>query len=350
MSPSPIGLESELDTLLLAVFHAYRGGLLRQHQPPSPMPPRDFDALLFLGTIGWVPPESRRQLRELDQACGEGLAAARQGLLAESAGHYQRAGEHLDRLREGPRPPWLLGFATYQSGVAYLDFRRGSPRQARERLDLAMDSALKLERSGLPVMQMNRIQQGHNLSRIEMRLGRRDSAIELAAALLAYMEGQIDDLPYHRNWWPKGLQAVPRSVQETMIHQILGETAGCIVTGEAPSEEWSVLIETSRLRGDPETAVSPQAQYALRAQRNRLRNDPEGYLRDLERFFNFGIRHCHRLWYAVLVEWVDFCREVDTRCALQVRDAILRDAAKWKGLPLSLRDRLDPPAARRGAA
>lgn len=350
MSPSPIGLESELDTLLLAAFHAYRRGLLRQPQTPSPMPPRDFDALLFLGTIGWVPPESRRQLRDLDQACGKGLTAARQGLLPESAGHYQRAEEHLGRLREGPRPAWLLGFATYQSGVAYLDFRRGSLRQARERLDLSMDSALELERSGLPVMQMNRIQQGHNLSRIEMRLGRRDSAIALAAALLAYLEGQIDDLPYHRDWWPKGLQAVPRSVQETMIHQILGETAGYIVTGEAPSKEWSALIEISRLRKEAGTAVSPQAQYALRAQSNRLMGDAEGYLRELERFFRLGIRHCHRLWYALMVELVDFCREVDTRRSRQVRDVILRDSARWKNLPLFLRDRLDRPAVRRSVA
>jgi hypothetical protein len=100
-----------------------------------------------------------------------------------------------------------------------------------------------------------------------------------------------------------------------MIHQIAGETAGCIVTGEAPSEEWSALIEISRLRGDPETPFPHRLNTPCGPKGNRLRNDPEGYLRDLERFFNFGIRHCHRLWYAVLVEWVDFCHEVDTGCS-----------------------------------
>jgi tetratricopeptide (TPR) repeat protein len=350
MSRSPLGPGSELDVLLLETFHAYRRGLLRQPLPHSSMPPRDFDALMFLGTIGWIPLADRLQLRGLGHDCGQGLTAARQGRFDESIRHYKQAREHLDRLQDGTRPAWLLGVSTYRSGVAYLDFRRGFAQQAREHLDRAMDADLELEQMGLPVMQMNRIQQGHNLARMEFRLRGRRSAIALAAALLAYLEGQIKDLPYHRDWGPKGLRAVPRGVLEAMIHQILGETAGCIVTGEAPPEEWSVLIETSRLRGDPETAVSPQAQYALRAQRNLLMNDPEGYLRDLERFFRFGIGYCHRLWYAVMVEWVDFCREADTHRSRQVRDVILRDSAKWKGLPSFLRDRLGHPAARRGVA
>lgn len=350
MSRSPLGPGSELDGLLLQAFHAYRQGLLRQPQPHSSMPPRDFDALMFLGALGWAPLAERLQLRNLGYACGKGLTAARQGRLDESLRHYHQAREHLDRLEDGTRLAWLLGASTYWAGVAYLDFRRGFAQQAREHLDLAMDSDLELEQAGLPVIQMHRIQQGHNLVRMEFRLERREPAVELAAALLAYMEGQTGELPYHHAWKPRELRAVPRGLLEAMIHQIAGETAGCIVTGEAPSAEWNILIAASRLCGDPETAVSPQAQYALRAQRNRLRNDPEGYLRDLERFFRFGIRHCHRLWYAVMVELVDFCREADTHRSRQVRDVILRDSARWKGLPSFLRDRLDPPTAQRSVA
>jgi hypothetical protein len=50
MSRSPLGPGSELDVLLLEAFHAYRRGLLRQPLSHSSMPPRDFDALLFLST------------------------------------------------------------------------------------------------------------------------------------------------------------------------------------------------------------------------------------------------------------------------------------------------------------
>lgn len=350
MSRSTLDYGSELDALLVEAFHAYRQGLHRQPQPHSPMPPRDFDALMFLGTIGWVPPESRLQLRSLNSACSKGLTAARQGRLDEALRHYEHAWERLERLEDATRLAWLLGVSTYQAGVAYLDFRRGCIQHACERLDRAMDADLELEQAGLPVMQMHRIQQGHNLARMDFRMQRCEPAVRLTGVLLAYLEHQVYELPYHRDWRPRELQAVPRSLLRSMIHQILGETAGYIVTGDATSEEWRLLIETSRLCRNPETAIFPQAQYALWAQSDRLGNNSEGYLRNLKRFFRSGIRHCHLLWYAAMIELVGFCREMDTRHSRRVRDAILRDSSKWKNLPYSLRSYLDHSEMQRNVA
>ena len=350
MSRSTLDSGVELDALLIEAFYAYRQGLHRQPLTHSPMPPRDFDALTFLGTIGWVAPESRLRLRNLNIACSEGLTAARQGRLDEALRQYARAGGYLDRLEDDTRLAWLLGVSTYQSGVAYLDFRRGCARQACERLDCAMDADLELEQAGLPVMQMHRIQQGHNLARMNFRLGYREIAVRLAGVLLAYMERQTRELPYHHDWLARGLQAVPRNLLRAMIHQIIGETAGHIATGDASVEEWSVLIETSHLCRDPETAIFPQVQYALRAQSDRLKNNSEGYLRNLERFFRIGIHHCHLLWYAVMIELVGFCCEVDTRHARQIGDVILRDSAKWKSLPPFLRNYFDLRASQRNVA
>ena len=339
-----------LDALLIEAFQSYREGLRRQPPPPAPLPPRDFDVLCFLGTIGWMPPGHRLRLRNLGIACSAGLAAARKGQLDEALGHYEQARESLDSLGGAGRQAWLLGTSTYQPGAAYVDFRRGAAERARDRLDLAMDAALELEQLGLPVMQMHRIQQGHNLARMDLRLGRRETATKLAGMLLAYLEGRIDELPYHRDWRAWSLRAVQRSLVRAMIHQVIGETAGRIVAGDAPEEEWRGLIEASRISRDPETAVVPQVQYALRAQGGRLAGDPEGYLRNLERFFRGGIRHCHPLWYAVMVELVEFCGELDTRPARQVRDVILHDSAKWKGLPTFLGNRLGGPTALRTVA
>jgi tetratricopeptide (TPR) repeat protein len=344
------GAGSVLDTLLVEAFHAYRQGLLRQSQICTPMPPRDFDALKFLGTLGWMPLEARLQLRNLHLACGKGLVAARQDRLVDALGHYERAKELLDLLENDTKLAWLLGVSTYQAGVAYLDFRRDRVEPARERLERAMDADLELEQVGLPVMQMHRIQQGHNLARMYVRLRQREPAIRLAGLLLAYMERRIDELPYHHNWRSKSLQALPRSLLQAMIHQIIGETAGFIVTDHTPEEEWRSLIEASLLCREPETAVFPQVQYALRAEHGRIVNDLESYLHNLERFFRFGIRHCHLLWYAVMVGLVGFCRELGTHRALQVRDVILRDSEKWKGIPSFLRDRLDGSAAQHTAA
>ena len=343
MNCQTFATRSVLDGFLTKAFYAYRQGLLRQPQPHTPMPPRDFDALKFLGTVGWVSLEDRLHLRNMHIYCSKGLSAAREGRLDDSLVHYEQARQRLDLL-EDSQLAWLLGASSYQAGIAYLDFRRGYVELAHERLDSAMDADSKLEQVGLPIMQLHRIQQGHNLARMALRLGRRETAIGLAGILLAYMERRTDDLPYHRDWSSKLLQAVPRSLLKAMIHQIIGETAGYIVTGEEPMEEWRVLLEACRLCQDPETAIFPQVQYALKAQHERLVDDPESYLRNLERFFHLGIRHCHLLWYAVIIELVGFCREVDTRHSCKVLDIILRDSAKWKGLPPFLRDRLDHSA------
>ena len=76
------------------------------------------------------------------------------------------ASKHLDCLND-TRVAWLLGVSTYQAGLAYLDFRRDCVRAACERLEYAMDAEFELEQAGLPVMQMHRIQQGHNLTRMD---------------------------------------------------------------------------------------------------------------------------------------------------------------------------------------
>ena len=82
----PFGLRFWIGTgvLLIKAFHSYRQGLRRQSQFHSLIPPRDFGVLTFLGTIGWVPLESRLQLRKLNISCSKGLAAARQGCFDEA--------------------------------------------------------------------------------------------------------------------------------------------------------------------------------------------------------------------------------------------------------------------------
>lgn len=337
-SPGPA-----VDVLLREAFHGYRQGLLRQPQPRSPMPPRDFDALRFLGTLGWVPLEERLRLRNLHLACGEGLAAARQGHFDQALVHYEQAREHLGPLENGTKLAGLLGLSTYQAGVAYLDFKLGRTELAHLRLDRAMDADLELERAGLLVMQLHRIQQGHNLVRMSLRLGQRAAAIGLTGRLVAYLERRIDGLPYHREWRSRSLQAVPRALLQAMIHQIIGEMAGFIAAGNAAGE-WGGLIEASRLCRNPEAAVFPQVQHALKAQQSLLAEDPKEYLLNLARFFRPGIRDCPLLWYAIVVELAGFCLDADTRCSHQVRDLILRDSAKWKGFPPFLRDRLNAPS------
>lgn len=325
------------DELLARAFHAYRQGLRKRGESPQPMGPRDFDALMFLGSLGRIPLKERSRLRQLQRTCARALLAARQGDLPAAARHYEAAREELEPIAASSRLGWLIGTSSYEAGSAYLDFRRDQVESARERLERAMDADLELERDGIPVLQIHRIQQGHNLVRMDFRLGRRGAAIDLTGSLLAYMERQIDALPYHHDWRPEALGT--RELLQAMIRQILAETAGRVAASEASPEEWRRLVETARLKADPEKAILPQAQYALRAQSALVSEDFATYLASLERFFLLGIRDIHSLWYVLMGEFLDFCRKADSPLSRQAAAAIVRDSSQWKNLPLHLRDR-----------
>ncbi|HEV2851660.1 MAG TPA: hypothetical protein VHC97_02540 [Thermoanaerobaculia bacterium] len=326
---------SSLDVLLKEAFHSYRQGLLRL--PTFSFPFRNLSTILFLNSLERIALKERVELHRLSSACKEGLDAARQGQLEAASCHFERAQVHLDAMAKGGRLAWLLGVSTYQAGIAYLDFKNGFPEESRRRLDWAMDANLELELSGLLFMQVRRIQQGHNLARMDFLLSRRSIAIELAGDLVAYMEGRIHKLNYHCDWRPKFLQKVPKDSLRFLIREVVGETAGRIVTGGSSEEEWRILIGASRLCQSPDATIFPQAQYALLAQSKRLSDKPEDYLYNLNRFFGIGIRHCHLLWYAIMVEFVNFCGEMDTDYSRQIQEVIKRDSLKWKEFPLFFR-------------
>jgi len=328
-----------LDILLVRAFQAYRQGLCSR-PVRSPMTSLDFGSLKFLGTLGWVPLRARLELRALCSVCDEALVAARKDRLADSLRYCQQAQEALLLLEEKSWPAFLLGNSKFEAAAAYLDFRNDDLEQVYRRLDRAMDADLELEKAGLPIMQLHRIQQGHNMARMSFRLGQRGDAIKLAGALMAYIEGRADGLPYHHSWRSRGLKAVPRYLLRSMLHQISGETIGSIVAGSVLNDEWRLLVSAACLCSGLGGAVSPQLQLALWSQSDRLRGDQVGYLQQLERFFELGIDSCQSLWHAMLVELVDFCLDLDTPNSLKIRDAILRDSTKLGGFSITLSDRL----------
>lgn len=325
------GAGSSLDTLLIEVFQSYRYGLLRR--PAPPFPPRNLSSIVFLSTIEQIPLKERAALSRLSRVCEEGLAAARQGQLEAASDHFKRAQLYFDAMAEVGRLARLLGVSTYQPSVAYLDFKSDGFEDASRRLDLAMDADLELELSGWLFMQARRIQQGHNMARMDFLRNRRSVAIGLTGDLVAYMEGRIDRLGYHCGWRPRFLQEVPKDVLRFLIREIVGETVGRIVTGGSSEEEWRHLISATRLFQNSDSTILPQAQYALLAQSKRLSGKAEDYLDNVKQFFGLGIRRCHLLWYAMLIEFFNFCKEVDTSCSRQIREVIKRDSSKWKDFP-----------------
>jgi len=327
---------ASLDSLLKEAFQSYRQRLLRPYIPS--LPPRNLSRLLFLNFIEIISLQERALLNRVSSSCQKGLTATRQGELGIASDHFLNARAHLESMDGGGRIAWLLGVSTYQPGIAYLELKNGLHEKSRERLDWAMNADLELELSGLLFMQVRRIQHGHNIARIEFSLGKRFVAIELVGEIIAYTEGKINKLNYHHDWRPKSLQEVPRETLWLLMREIVGETAGRIVAGSSPEEEWSTLIETARLIQRSDTKSFPQVHYALTAQSKRLSNEPEHYLRNLISFFQTDIRYCHLLWQALMLDFAKFCKYQDTSDSQRILEIVKRDSAKWKGTPPILRD------------
>jgi hypothetical protein len=325
---------SSLDLQLKVTFDSYRRGLTQPRAPSLPYP--NLSRLLFLETLDRLILKERADLHRLASATNEGLAAARQDQLEIASHHFARAQVHLEAMSKGRRLPWLLGVSTLQPGIAYLNLKMGLPEESRRYLNGAMEADLELERYGLSLMQVRRIQQGHNLVRIDFLMRRRSTAIELAGDLVAYTEGRIDKLPYHRNWRPKDLRNIPSETLRFLIREIIGDAAGRVVTGGSLEEEWRILIFATRLNQNSANTICPQAHHALLAQARLLSGEPENYLLNINHFFEVGIRHCHSLWYAAMVEFCRFCSELDTELSRKIHEVVKRDSLKIKRFPLFL--------------
>lgn len=336
---------------VVRAFNSYRRGLARRPADAGCLPARDFAMLYLSGSIGTVPVRERRLLRELKSYCFAGLELARQGRVEPAEELYERARPVLARLREGSEVNHLLGISAYQSSIAYWFSKRGEWRAAEERLLLAMDADCELEQLGFPVMQLHRVQQGHNLVRLRLYRRRRPDAVELAAHLYNYVEGRETALPYHRDWRPETIRAVPDDLARSILLSLLSELASFLCTGSDREEEWALFFRHARLGGEAPAALFPQARDYLLARRALGAADDEAYLGELDRFFRGGIRDCPGLWYAALVDFRDWCSEKPWDVARKVRALLTGDAAKWRGVPphLAALFRDEPAPANRPA-
>lgn len=322
---------------VVRVFHAYRSGLLAGTGRGRVLPRRDFHGLCALAKIEWLPVGERQKLRRVETACGLGLAAARAGDLASSAGHYRAARDLLAPLGDTSETSRCLALSVYRAGVAYLDSRRGDFDAAREGLDRSMDADLRLEHLGLALLQLHRIQQGHNLVRLFLYEGLRTHAMELTGRLYDYMEGQASDLPYHHDWRPGTLGEISRDLLRGTLEQVIEDTALLIVRGREPDAEWSRLLAVTSLDGEPSRALSPAVRHALLARRARLAGDDTDYLRHSAAFLGGGLGGTRALWYLHLAEFRRWCRQSGGAVRTRVAEVLDADSRHWRDVPPTLR-------------
>jgi hypothetical protein len=233
--------------------------------------------------------------------------------------------------------------------AAYLDFRRGDERRARDRIHgaLRIDTAL-IAQHGYEVLELHRIQLVHNLIRIETRFGDAVAAVQMSADLLAYLEGDVARWPARAVAAAGTPGRVAADLRAAMFIQVTGEMVlflsatrrGELTRRFAPLLAHANLVETAGCREHPRA----HDWFAVKAV--YVSDDATGFLESAARFLDGGPDAAPLLWQGVATDVAEFCRELDTAEAAAIADEIASDAQRWTGrVPGVRRDRAPPPAA-----
>jgi len=334
------------------VFSAYRQGIVMKERPAKAEPDPDgqasslrrrldFDQLSNCACLGLSSPQERLASRETGWAARRGFLAARAGELTLAREHFATSWNKWRDLKEGFCRTRLVGII--EGYEAYLEYRLSCRSEARRRLERALDSALLLEnRYGLTLFELQRMQLGHNLARIDWRFGFVEDAFSLAGALVGYLQGRRRDLPFHHDWCGERLRSCPVYLRKAMIVQIAGEAIDQLVS-RPESSLWEAFLGEAKIgdeRSSSQFFADPRLWHWMRARRSRLQGDCRQYLEILEEILPPGPRGLGTSYYSILVDFADFCSVDRSIAARKVVGFFSRDAPKWKGLPAVLAQRL----------
>lgn len=334
------------------VFSAYREGILRKKPPAGDecngnqealhaRRKLDFEQLADCACLGLSSPWERLASRMVAWTARRGFLAAHAGDLVLAREHFAASWQQWQELEEGLCRIRLVGII--EAYEAYLEYRLGCRSEARNRLERALDSALLLEeRYGLSLYELHRMQLGHNLARVDWRFGFLEEAFSLAGALVGYLEGRRRDLPFHRGWCYKHLRSCPIYLRKIMVVQIAGEAIEHLIS-HSRSSYWETFFRETRI-GDEATdgllSVDPRLWQWHQARRAHLRGDDRGYLRILKDILLPGPRGLGTFYYAVIVDFAEFCAADRSVPARRVLDLLSQDSSKWKNFPAALAKRL----------
>ena len=330
---------SSLLEQLSAVASVYRSGKVASHE-------RSTSATQFRQLLGAVLLDGASNaelviLRAALAAQAKGLALLRAGTPeAEIAARAElRAAGDLVEVRWLSEQSRILLGSFQQAAEAFIDFRCGRYGEARERVYNALaDDERLLSDPRYKVLELHRIQLGHNLARVDAYDDQPERAAVTIAALLSYIEGEREAWPFPGMVSNVSVDELPDEQLADLFTQLTGELALLVL--DEPEGEGPALLAPA-LPHAYATATGRCGRYALahdwlRLKLTFLEGDRLSFLDRLHDFLPQGPIDGSLLWQAAVVDLYRLCSslaEAHPHLSKPLMREIEQDAPAWVAPP-----------------
>jgi hypothetical protein len=230
---------------------------------------------------------------------------------------------------------------SFQEAVqAYLDYKRGDFASAQSRIFRAMeiDGTLICE-YGYDILELHRIQLGHNMMRVMVRCGDYRQAAQLCADLLAYLEGEPDSWPFPSFGRGAHPLSLPEHLCAAMFTQISGELA--LMLAHLGTTEVADVFEPmenhAASKATEHCAHHPRVHHWLHAKRLWIRAEHRAYLEQIAGWLRDGPGEMPLLWRAAAADLYLLGQGFVTQGGPALVEQIATDARAWTQVPPQLR-------------
>jgi hypothetical protein len=198
-----------------------------------------------------------------------------------------------------------LGRSWIDQGFAFHALRSGDPAQAEARLSAAMETDHSLERDyEYDLMHIGRVHVVHLRLRLLAGQGQEDAALDCAEAILSYVTGAGDKLPFGTGWSRSAAARIAPDLAAAMACRVAGD-CGVLMAGLSPEAATRALgrvpsldLVSTRRPDDP--GLAEIADWGA-TKRLWAAGDSDGALCAARQFLARG-RGQTSLWYAVLLD------------------------------------------------
>jgi hypothetical protein len=265
-----------------------------------------FTHRLYLLMKSRLPQEDRVIMQQAASARENAVMAVRRGELVMAEHLFAEARAPLESNSLSPEGS-LLHRSFLEQAEAYLDYCNGDFDRVYTRTSVALAIDVVLEKEyGYEILHIHRIQLLHNLVRTEARSMCCDRAIELAAQLLAYLEGSLEVLPFPGFWGFEYVVRQPKEVVAATFAQITSEVA-VILAGNPPQLASSLLAVVRhhiQFQAYGSHHGHPRAYAWFLLKEAFVGNDIAAFLERAPHFLAEGPGDTPLLWYATVIDLV----------------------------------------------